>query len=401
MVDTHPNTGSATFTFTNLAVIGKSYRILFRDNTCTDPTKWAERDNITLGTEISYDPSKAVITRSYCATSTASNGSIKTLNIVAGSPVSAFSGGTGNYSYAWYKDGILRGNSPNLENLEVGNYSLTVSDTILNCSISQEFTVGGYDQLKLNILASSGPNFEATTGTGTTTDAIILLNCETGFDNGVINVEATGGVGNTYTFTWTKLPGLIGPSASAVGNLSSAENLSAGLYRITVKDQGPDGLFCEVSKTVLIKQPSSPSVSFDSVNSSFPSCPNDQLVLKFVVNNTQPGFDYDIKLNGGEAIGEFAGSGGTSGTLTVTYPYADLSSLAQPITTMRIIDGNGCETSDFATNITWNIPTKPEVTASPSDTDCESGVLGSIEFTSVNDLPLNTRVQIKNVSQKL
>ena len=74
------------------------------------------------------------------------------------SPVSAFSGGTGNYSYAWYKDGILRGNSPNLENLEVGNYSLTVSDTILNCSISQEFTVGGYDQLKLNILASSGPN---------------------------------------------------------------------------------------------------------------------------------------------------------------------------------------------------------------------------------------------------
>ena len=399
LVDTHPNTGSATFTFTNLAVIGKSYRILFRDNTCTDPTKWAERDNITLGTEISYDPSKAVITRSYCATSTASNGSIKTLNIVAGSPVSAFSGGTGNYSYAWYKDGILRGNSPNLENLEVGNYSLTVSDTILNCSISQEFTVGGYDQLKLNILASSGPNFEATTGTGTTTDAIILLNCETGFDNGVINVEATGGVGNTYTFTWTKLPGLIGPSASAVGNLSSAENLSAGLYRITVKDQGPDGLFCEVSKTVLIKQPSSPSVSFDSVNSSFPSCPNDQLVLKFVVNNTQPGFDYDIKLNGGEAIGEFTGSGGTSGTLTVTYPYADLSSLAQPITTMRIIDGNGCETSDFATNITWNIPTKPEVTASPSDTDCESGVLGSIEFTSVNDLPLNTRVQIKNVSK--
>ena len=94
-----------------------------------------------------------------------------------------------------------------------------MSDTILNCSISQEFTVGGYDQLKLNILASSGPNFEATTGTGTTTDAIILLNCETGFDNGVINVEATGGVGNTYTFTWTKLPGLIGPSASAVGNL--------------------------------------------------------------------------------------------------------------------------------------------------------------------------------------
>ena len=50
-----------------------------------------------------------------------------------------------------------------------------MSDTILNCSISQEFTVGGYDQLKLNILASSGPNFEATTGTGTTTDAIILL----------------------------------------------------------------------------------------------------------------------------------------------------------------------------------------------------------------------------------
>ena len=30
LVDTHPNTGTATFTFTNLAVIGKSYRILFR-----------------------------------------------------------------------------------------------------------------------------------------------------------------------------------------------------------------------------------------------------------------------------------------------------------------------------------------------------------------------------------
>ena len=181
--------------------------------------------------------------------------------------------------------------------------------------------------------------------------------------------------------------------------MSSAENLSAGLYKITVKDQGPDGLFCEVSKTVLIKQPSSPSVSFDSVNSSFPSCPDEPLVLKFIVNNTQPGFNYDIKLNGGEAIGEFAGSGGTSGTLTVTYPYSDLSSLAQPITTMKIIDGNGCETSDFATNITWNVPVKPEVTASPTDTDCEAGVLGSIEFTSVNDLPLNSRVQIKNISK--
>ena len=44
LVDTHPNTGTATFTFNNLAVIGKSYRILFRDNTCTDPTK-CERDN--------------------------------------------------------------------------------------------------------------------------------------------------------------------------------------------------------------------------------------------------------------------------------------------------------------------------------------------------------------------
>ena len=53
----------------------------------------------------------------------------------------------------------------------------------------------------------------------------------------------------------------------------------------------------------------------------------------------------------------------------------------------------------FVTNITWNVPTKPEVTASPSDTDCEAGVLGSIEFTSVNDLPLNTRVQIKNISK--
>ena len=124
LVATHPNTGTATFTFTNLAVIGKSYRILFRDNTCTDASKWAERDNITLGTEISYDASKAVISKSYCATSTASNGSIKTLNSVAGSPVSAFSGGTGNYSYAWYKDGIVRGNGPNLDNLEIGTYSL-------------------------------------------------------------------------------------------------------------------------------------------------------------------------------------------------------------------------------------------------------------------------------------
>ena len=41
---------------------------------------------------------------------------------------------------------------------------------------------------------------------------------------------------------------------------------------------------------------------------------------------------------------------------------------------MKIIDGNGCETSDFA-NITW-MSAKPEVTASPSDTDCEAGVLG-------------------------
>ena len=377
LVATHPNTGTASFTFSNLAIVGKTYRILYRDNTCTDASKWAERDNITLSTEITYDSSVIENTQSYCATGTSGNGSIETTKLIGGLPVNAFTGGSGNFSYEWKNSSnITVGNSPNVYNLPPGNYELTVTDLDLSCTRTENFTIGGYDSLDLqvNLLGPLVPVVNSGL-TSSTADYIITLVCETGFDNAVIDVTSSGGA-SSYSFSWKKNGSPLAGGFSSTPPNSSASNLGVGLYEVTVTDSGPNGLFCSISKTVEVVAPSTPDVTYLESESTLPLCFGDTAKLVFQVTGGNLSETYQIQLDGTNYNSSWSTS---SRTITIN---ADPSTLPGTITKISIYDSNSCTTSEKTLTTPIVIPAIEEIkiVASSTDSDCESGVSGTITF---------------------
>ncbi len=122
-------------------------------------------------------------------------------------------GGSGSYSYNW---DASPNNSPTIDNLPAGNYSLTVTDD-LNCTSTTQVTIDNY-QLSF--------------------DASGNLDCFNGTD-GIINIEATG---NNLSYS---LDG-----ATFVSN-PVFTNLSAGQYDVYVQDENS----CVYSGLVTIENP--------------------------------------------------------------------------------------------------------------------------------------------------
>ena len=113
-----------------------------------------------------------------------------------------------------------------------------------------------------------------------TADFIITLVCDTGFDNAVIDVTASGGA-SSYSFSWKKNGSPLAGGFSSTPPNSSASNLGVGLYEVTVTDSGPNGLFCSISKTVEVVAPSTPDVTYLESESTLPLCFGDTAKLVF------------------------------------------------------------------------------------------------------------------------
>ena len=141
-----------------------------------------------------------------------------------GSASATASGGVGGYTYTWSPSG---GNSSSASGLSFGTYTISVLDAN-NCPIST--TVQIQEPPALSLTASQTQS----------------VSCNGG-NNGIASATASGGVGG-YTYTWS-------PSG---GNSSTATNLTAGYYTVTISDANLCG---PISQTVQILQPPALSIS--------------------------------------------------------------------------------------------------------------------------------------------
>ncbi|MEM1124874.1 MAG: SprB repeat-containing protein, partial [Bacteroidota bacterium] len=189
-----------------------------------------------------------------------------------------FDGGTFPYQYEWNNGAT----SASIQNLLPGNYSLTATDQN-NCTIHLDTSIAiKVEPLSLTLLSSDLDCFEDNSGfvqakvicgvppyrynwnTGDTTENIInlsegiyevtitdanntemwdfvtlqspaplqidsteigLINCE-----GYIDLQVSGGVPNSYSYTWRN------ESGSIISNTNRADRLAVGNYTVTIQD---------------------------------------------------------------------------------------------------------------------------------------------------------------------
>ncbi len=145
------------------------------------------------------------------------------------------SGGSGNYSYVWGTTPLQYGQVAS--NLSAGNYSVSVTDNVLNCTIIKIATV-------TNI---PGPTLS--------TSNISVANC--GMNNGSITISATGGTA-PITYAWNTTP----PQTTL-----TLSNVPAGNYCITATDANNCvATHCATIITGTFPAPDICMVSFDTAS---------------------------------------------------------------------------------------------------------------------------------------
>jgi hypothetical protein len=157
------------------------------------------------------------------------------------------SSGTPPFTYNWQEinNPTISGNGnittlntfETLNNLSVGNYFITINDTFGNKNIIQEL-VNQPDTISINATTSAFGQYQ--------------VSCF-GDKNGKINVTAKGGT-TPYEYLWQN---------AATNN--SIENLSTGLYELTVTDKAG----CLAKKTFSLTSPS--AITYDAVFKN-PNC---------------------------------------------------------------------------------------------------------------------------------
>ncbi|MBK9524702.1 MAG: PKD domain-containing protein [Bacteroidetes bacterium] len=221
-----------------------------------------------------------------------------------GSISSNVNGGTGPFTYAWSPSG---GNAANATNLGPGNYTITITDAN-GCTTSASATVAEPAALTASI--------------GTPVD--VLCN---GGATGSASVTAGGGSA-PFTYSWS-------PSG---GNGSTASNLTAGNYSVTISDASG----CTSTAAVTIYEPTP--------------------VVTAITAST------DVICNGAADGTANANANGGTGALSYTWTptggnTAAATALAGGTYTITATDANGCTSS---TSVTINEP--PAIVVNTSST---------------------------------
>ena len=112
-------------------------------------------------------------------------------------------GGVPPYSFAWSGPGFFNSNNQDIENISTGEYTITVTDGN-NCSYQQVFNVTTPNPIVINEVINNISCFQE--------------------DDGSIDLTIFGGT-SPYTYSW-----------STLDNLQDINNLSPGVYEITVTD---------------------------------------------------------------------------------------------------------------------------------------------------------------------
>ncbi|MCS6927909.1 MAG: gliding motility-associated C-terminal domain-containing protein [Saprospiraceae bacterium] len=127
--------------------------------------------------------------------------------------------------------------SSRLSQLPAGTYEVTVLEAVSGCSAKATYTLKDPPPVDVTVLSQANPLCTQPTG-------------------GRIKVQASGGTGSTYTYSWKSDPPQTLPAQD------SLSNLGPGIYTVTVRDANG----CTDSATVILSLPGPPSINgIDSV----------------------------------------------------------------------------------------------------------------------------------------
>ena len=149
-------------------------------------------------------------------------------------------GGTGILSYTWSN---AAQNTPNIDNLTTGSYTVTVTDEV-QCSTTQT----------LEVLNTNAPSVTAINTTPST--------C--GNSNGTAQLTVSGGTG-TLTYVW----------ANNISNTATANGLSAQTYTVTITDQSQ----CSAVSTLSINNQAAPQINNTQITNATCGNQNGSILL--------------------------------------------------------------------------------------------------------------------------
>lgn len=226
-------------------------------------------------------------------------------------------GGTGGFTYSWSPSG---GTAATASNLGAGVYTVTVTDNS-GCSESIDVAISNIGGPSVNL------------------DSVSNVSCFA-LSDGSASVSVTGGT-SPYTYNWT-------PSG---GTGSTATNLSAGNYIVSVTDAGS----CITTLNVTITEPS-------------------QIILDATISDQNCG-----SLDGSISV---SASGGTGGYSYLWSPNGEttssLSGLSANNYDVTVTDNSGCSVfGNYSVNTVGSLT----VTANPVSAVIDAG--GSVQINTI------------------
>lgn len=250
-------------------------------------------------------------------------------NMVCGTPGSAsvsVQGGTNPYTYVWSHDPLNTTFTAN--NLTQGTYYVTITDDN-SCTFVED----------LIVVAGGGQ------GVASISD-ISHITCN-GFNNGEVTVQMDNGIG-PYTYEW---------SHNNLLNSPTADNLSGGLYLVTISD----AYSCTAVLSLNINEPASITSNLSTQN-----------ITCFGAGNGQLG----VSPQGGTSPYTYSWSNSLSTSV--------ISGLSEGSYSVTIADQNGCTTS---VNAAVSEPEEIMVTPSVSQPTCSGESTGAIIVTVTGGNP--------------
>ena len=260
--------------------------------------------------------------------------------IADGAIMVSASGGTpgGAIPYTFFWPGVAggtteTGTSSTVSTLLEGVYTLQVTDGN-GCTQTAQLTVGASKELVLTPQSTQN------------------ISCNALCDGSIaVQASTIGGLSNSYSFTWTGVPGIPPPGPVNTATSSAVNNLCAGAYNVTLTDDAG----CEVTAAFSLTEPPELQASLLAFTNESCTVGNDGTATIGVTGGTYP-YSYAWGI-----------PGQTDSTATA------LTANAYEVT---VTDANGCE--DLVP-FTISLPTPPQlVTLNDDLLDCFDDTNGSL-----------------------
>ena len=237
------------------------------------------------------------------------------------------SGGTPPYTYNWTASNgtdLSTINSPDLNALAPGDYTVLITDGTGNCSITETYTITQPDDIVLSGTTSNYNGFEISAF---------------GLDDGSIDLTVLGGIdAQAYDYLWSTADGLI-PTGQET--LEDPSGLTAGTYTVLVTDANG----CPETLSFTLTEPNELLVSENIAAHQNVDCFGDSTgVIQIDITQGSVG-PYDFTLSLGGTVVE------TTNTTALLYQFENLAAGNYNAT---VVDANG--NSVTVNNITISQP---------------------------------------------